>query len=221
MPRSAGQLYVRFHMPALSRDRVLRAMQSNSWDLTNKVLYDLCGKHSAHLETEAILAKVLLVGRAYAAAIERRKLRESENDDFYRDVVAPKLQQSDIDRWITEAKSAEPESPSALDVVVRIHGKTTALFCEISGMEKRSLASKYLHFHVPNLFYIYDSRAAQALREFSAILPRASNSAGVGDNEYRKFAEKCAYLRQECQRRFGLRLSPRQVDNLLLGVNEK
>ena len=196
-------------------------MQPNSWDFTNKVLYDLCRHHSTHTEAEAILAKVLLVGRAYAAAIERRKPREAENDDFYRDVVAPKLQRSDIDRWITEANAAAPESPSALHVLVRIHGLTTSLFCEISGMEKRSLASKYLHFHVPSLFYIYDSRAAEALREFSSILPRASNSTGVGDNEYRKFAEKCAHLRQECERRFDLRLSPRHVDNLLLGVNEK
>jgi len=41
---------------------------------------------------------------------------------------------------------------------------TKKLFSKISGLNKRSLASKYLHFHVPELFYISDSRAYDAMR---------------------------------------------------------
>ena len=103
---------------------------------------------------------------------------------------------------------------------MKVHGLTTELFYGISGLEKRALASKYLHFHVPNLFYIYDSRAAEAIREFSSDLPRPSR-AGDGDDEYRKFAERCHHLRDLCAREFSLDLLPRHVDNFLLGFNER
>jgi hypothetical protein len=102
-----------------------------------------------------------------------------------------------------------------------VHGQTTRLFSEISHLEKRSLASKYLHFHVPKLFFIFDSRAVEAMREFSDILPRAGRTDGTGDNEYRKFAGKCSALVGYCNEKFGLRLLPRRVDNLLLKVNER
>ena len=104
--------------------------------------------------------------------------------------------------------------------MVKVHGLTTDLFCGISGLEKRALASKYLHFHVPRLFYIYDSRAAEAIREFSSELPRPSRS-GAGDDEYRKFAEKCQHLRDLCAQRFSLELRPRHIDNLLLGFADR
>jgi hypothetical protein len=87
-------------------------------------------------------------------------------------------------------------------------------------MQKRSLASKYLHFHVPQMFYIFDTRAVKATREFSDVLPRATKLTGQGDDEYRKFAEKANSLARLCEDKFGLSLSPRQLDNLLLKVNE-
>ena len=107
-----------------------------------------------------------------------------------------------------------------MQVLIEVHGQTTRLFRDISDLEKRSLASKYLHFHVPNLFFIYESRAVEALREFAEMLPKASRTEGIGDNEYRKFAEKCLALVAYCEAQFGLRPLPRHVDNLLLKVNE-
>ena len=146
-------------MPVIDHNRILKAMAPNAWDLSNKVLYDLCSMHPFHSEADAVLAKILMIGRVYAAAIERRKTKgdEEKNDNFYIDVVAPSLQNSDIDCWLAEAKAVQPGTTSAFFTLVKVHGLTTALFSEISGMEKRSLASKYLHFHVPKLFYIYDS----------------------------------------------------------------
>lgn len=104
--------------------------------------------------------------------------------------------------------------------MVAVHGQATRLFSEISNLQKRSLASKYLHFHVPTLFFIYDSRAVEAMREFSDVLPRAGRADGTGDNEYRKFAEKCSALVTYCSNTFDLCPLPRQIDNLLLKVNE-
>jgi len=45
----------------------------------------------------------------------------------------------------------------------------TDIFTKISGIEKRSLSSKYLHFHFPDLFFLYDSRAVTSSRR---LLPR-------------------------------------------------
>ena len=104
--------------------------------------------------------------------------------------------------------------------MVAVHGRLTALFRQISELNKRSLASKYLHFHVPGLFFIYDSRAVEAMREFSDVLPRAVRLQAPGDSEYSKFVQKASALVQLCEREYGLSLSPRQVDNLLLKVNE-
>src|SRR5471032_964744 len=208
-------------MLEFTHDLVLSAMTPTPWDFSNRLLYDLCAYHPAHVSSGEVLAKVLLIGRAYSAAIERRKNKayEDKNDDFYVNVVAPAIQSSQIDSWLKDARKAIPGTQAGFDTLVEIHSKVTTLFSDISGLEKRSLASKYLHFHVPKLFYIFDSRAVEAMRKFSSIVPRASHTEGSGDNEYRKFAEKCTYLAQICEQTFGLSLLPRQVDNLLLAVH--
>ncbi|GAA0752969.1 hypothetical protein LRH25_26275 [Ideonella azotifigens] len=209
-------------MPLPTRQRILKAMCPSAWDTANRVLYDLCTAHPAHLHSSGILAKVLFIGRVYAAAIERRRNKndDHDNDRFYIDTVAPSILKSCIDDWIHKARVATPATPDGLKTMVQVHGLVTSLFGEISDLEKRSLASKYLHFHVPRLFYIYDSRSVKAIREFSDVLPRASRSKGCGDNEYRKFAEKATSLVKHCESEYGLAMSPRQLDNLLLKINE-
>lgn len=198
-------------------------MSPSKWDASNRVLYDLCREHPAHTDDGEVLAKILLVGRVYAAAIERRRTKtdDHDNDRFYLETVAPAIRASSIDKWLHRARTAAPGTPEGLCVLIEVHGQTTRLFSEISQLEKRSLASKYLHFHVPKLFFIYDSRAVEAMREFTHVLPRAGRTDGTGDNEYRKFAGKCVALVNHCEKEFGLHLLPRQVDNLLLRVNER
>jgi hypothetical protein len=203
------------------RHHVKQAMQRNVWHFSNKVLYDLCHEHPLHKETDVVLAKILLIGRVYAAAIERRRSKSKENDNFYITTVAPQIIESPIDHWIEKARSLEPTSAQALDAMVEIHGQTTQLFSKISGLEKRSLASKYLHFHVPRLFFIYDTRAVEGIRAGSHIVGRASSYTGNGDKEYRKFVEKCGRLRTYCKAEFGAYLSPRELDNLLLTLYQE
>lgn len=49
-----------------------------------------------------------------------------------------------------------------LKEVVSLHKFLVDVFQIVSGDNKRSLTSKYLHFHLPNIFYIYDDRAERA-----------------------------------------------------------
>ena len=85
---------------ALDRRRVLRAMRVSPWDFSNQVLYDLCRSHPAHDDESVVIAKMLLIGRAYSAAIERRKNKEqgAGTDTFYVETVGPMLRKSKIDR---------------------------------------------------------------------------------------------------------------------------
>lgn len=205
---------------AISRDQVVRATGPNPWDMTNAMLYELCQNYPDHTNQDAVLTKIHVVGRIYAAAIERRRNKKAEetNDTFYISSVVPALMASELDQWIRRAKAVEPNTQAAMEVMVEVHGQTTELFKSISDLEKRSLASKYLHFHVPDLFYIYDSRAAKALRGLHKVLGRRLRNEMWGDAEYRKFVGKCDVLKSLCETKFGISLSPRQLDTLLLAI---
>jgi hypothetical protein len=210
----------------MSLTAAIQAARSLSpWRVGNAVLYDLCGSRPGHTDEADVIAKIWLIGRSYAAAIERRRNKIDENDNFYVNTVAPLVVNSPIDRWIHEAKQYDCPSAEAWSTLLKVHFETTRLFKEISGLEKRSLASKYLHFHVPQLFYIYDTRAVEALDSLShkKILPCTSRSRSQPnvDNDYRKLAEKCRDLQQHVQDKYGISLNPREIDSLLLYVSEQ
>ena len=84
--------------------QIENCQKTNQWNLGNNVLYDLCSTNFTHETTEKILAKTLLIGRVYAAAIERRKNKEGINDNFYLDIVAPAFKGSDLDKILAELK---------------------------------------------------------------------------------------------------------------------
>lgn len=201
------------------RSAVKFAKSASPWDLGNKVLYELCRKHPLHQELPVVLAKIWLIGRSYAAAIERRRVKDDQNDNFYIQSVAPPIIHSDIDMWIQSAAKHRVASEKSFDVILSTHANVTTLFSTISGLEKRSLASKYLHFHLPNLFYIYDTRAVEAMRLLSSVVGRARSRAAGADSEYRKFAEKCLRLQTHIDDEFKVLLTPRQLDNLLLHIH--
>ncbi|MCS3892889.1 hypothetical protein M2171_002022 [Bradyrhizobium japonicum USDA 38] len=205
----------------VSRSDVERAKQANPWNLTNSVLYKLCSDHPTHMERDAVLAKINIIGRVYAAAIERRKvvLPDETNESFYISSVAPAVMESSLDDWINRAKSVDPDGPTALSVMLEVHKLTTELFNQISGLNKRSLASKYLHFHVPHLFFIFDSRAQTGIGSLSLPKLIERSRPRRHDRVYAAFAERCVALRSHCESRFGVKLTPRELDNLVLGVD--
>lgn len=195
------------------------ARSPSPWDFGNGVLYDLCAEHPLHNESQVVLAKIWLIGRSYAAAIERRLEKNDPNDDFYTQHVAPAIIASEIDSWIAEAGEFGVICPKAFDTVLAVHASVTNLFNRISGLGKRSLASKYLHFHLPTLFYIYDSRAVESMRFLAPIVGRVKTSKAPVDVEYAKFAAKCLRFQMYVHEEFGVNLTPRQIDNFLLHVH--
>lgn len=68
----------------------------------------MCEEEPEHKQIDVIVGKIWLIGRSYAAAIERRKNAVVIGDDFYYDVVAPKLLEngSELDDRISRLRKS-------------------------------------------------------------------------------------------------------------------
>ncbi len=156
-------------MPPNQKNRIVlkdinKGLASTQWDFGNEVLYNLCERNFYHQEQDKIIAKVWLIGRSYSAAIERRKNKTDINDDFYSNVVAPAFQSSELDKCLTNLRHYERITSDNIREILLSHNYLIQVTKEITALEKRSFCSKYLHFHLPNLFYIYDSRVVESMR---------------------------------------------------------
>lgn len=200
----------------LSRGFVEGALRRQAvWDVGNRALYELCERHPFHQDAANVIAKVWLIGRSYAASIERRREHlDVDNDDFYVKHVAPTICRSRIDDWLVSLRVLPGPDAAA---VIPVHRRITLLFESISGLEKRSLASKYLHFHCPHAAYIYDARAAVAIRRVSPPLRRSLECA-ERDEEYARFYQRCETFRADLERVMERAMTPREVDSVLLAV---
>ena len=181
----------------------------------------MCKNHPKHKNDGVIFAKIWLIGRAYAAAIERRKkYLKMNNDDFYEKKVINAFKKSGIDEEISRISEYKNITENNILDILKVHKSLINLVKEITDLEKRSLASKYLHFHLPDLFFIYDTRAASALRkisnplkeEFKAII----NDSKV-DKEYAKYFCRSFVKMGD----LGCKISVRQFDNVLIKIANK
>jgi hypothetical protein len=200
------------------RKDIARALGNKSWDFGNKVLYSLCQKHPCHKRADVVIAKVWLIGRSYSAAIERRRQPTSDVGSFYVDVVAREIIDSKIDRWLKLVPVSASLGSATQNAAITVHGRLTNLFGHISKQQKRSLASKYLHFHRPNIFFLYDSRAAAAIR--SVARPVHQPDPAAADSEYASFYRRCLSLQHDLQHQYGRALTPREIDKVLLYLGD-
>lgn len=207
MPHSMP-LNVRFVKSALERQ--------SAWDLGNQTLYNLCRRHPDHKSVDVIVAKMWLIGRSYASSIERRRDSESvRGDDFYLDTVGPRIKHAGIDTWFDAVRELRRPDPT---VVVPVHKRLTDVFREISGLEMRSLASKYLHFHFPRAVYIYDERAGRAIRLMKPRFRLRTPASARYDKTYARFVQGCGQFHGELAQLLGRAVTPREVDKVLLAV---
>jgi len=196
--------------------------KDHDWDLGNDVLYSLCRDHPKHDRREEIIAKVWLIGRSYAAAIERRKNATVPNDKFYRTTVVHKMKNSALDQWLSSLPDRLTDPWRELGEVVAVHKRLMDLFTDMTGLEKRALASKYLHFHRPDLFFLYDSRAKAAICKISPSIATIEEiRAPVADREYLVLVRRCQWMREDVARRFNVLLTPRDLDKILLRITDR
>ena len=137
---------------------VEKAKSREGFDIGNDVLYQMCEKYPSHTNEEEIIGKIWLIGRSYAAAIERAIKPIS-----YTEHVGPIIKKYgiELDAQLSHIKKHSPSEPEYLQSMLKTHKFFTDVLYEITAQNKRSLASKYLHFHARNHFYIYDSIVVQ------------------------------------------------------------
>lgn len=206
----------------LSKQDIENARKANEWSIGNNVLYSLCRKYPKHKNKREVIAKIWLIGRAYAAAIERRKKNNKMiNDDFYINKVAPAITNSGIDNKLKTLRRFKKIDTRNAHYVISAHFELQNIFKSISKLNKVSLASKYLHFHLPKLFFIYDSRAKNALKQFDLngykVNPLDTKGKPI-NKDYFKFIEDCLALRKKIKDEYKIFLSPREIDNILIKV---
>lgn len=202
-----------------SKEAIDRALGPNMWDFGNGILYYICRNVPLHVSEEEIMGKVWLIGRSYAAAIERGVSRKG--DSFYKDDVAVTIKAvgKELDDRIGRLRTQTTIDRELLNRIVETHGFLTEVLKEISGINNRSLASKYLHFHAPYMFYIYDSRAISAVTKLKTLdrdLKRQLKELDGNDGDYVDLVAKIYPLSNRIYEEHGVQLTPRQLDVLLL-----
>lgn len=99
----------------ISKADIQYALNPNPWDLGNDVLYRLCKEYPHHKTEQEIIAKIWLIGRSYAAAIERRKTKKrgESSDNFYECTVVECMKGSEIDKRLA-ALPPYPTNPQTI-----------------------------------------------------------------------------------------------------------
>ncbi len=191
------------------------------WDFGNKILYRMCEEHPAHTDVNVAVGKIWLIGRSYAAAIERGRKREHSEEDFYFTSVAKLFEKygAELDERIAALQNAALNDETVRETV-QLHKWWQDRIGEITGDEKRSLVSKYLHFHLRNIVYIYDSRAAAGIGAL-VVRQRGTETPSNADAVYADFVGRVRTLAKAIESTFGVTLTPREMDEFLLYVEEE
>lgn len=187
------------------------------WEFGNKILYEMCRKYPTHNEKKYIIDKVWLIGRSYAAALERIKNKQNDKSRFYENFAKTNFKRfKKIDNEINELKKSRKFNKIDREkAILKLHNNLVKIYKNTTELNKISLASKYLHFHLPKLFYIYDSRAKTAINE---IIGRIKKSQKIlqQNSDYANFVNKIDVFKKKLKFITKNSFSPRQIDIILL-----
>lgn len=191
--------------------------KSDTWYYGNSVLYRMCEEKPLHNDKNIVASKVWLIGRSYAAAIERTKSGEKLEiiiDKFW-DVL--NSESESIDKTLRAINSITIEEiGNNVQTILDAHKQVMDIMQKATTMDKRSLTSKYLHFHCPNAFFIYDSRARRTINK---LVKKQDIRGYTGDAEYVEFFLRVLKLQQFIKEQTGKMLTPREIDNFLVFNN--
>ncbi len=210
----------------ITKKMIKDATGPNAIIFSDKILYKVCKDAPKHRDDDIIKGKIMMIGRIYSASIERTKKSHNlpKGTEFFRDVVVPDIKESRIDHIIAEAQNTRRVNLDTAHVFIKAHYELTKLFSKISGKCNRSLASKYIHFHAPEKFFIFDRFAKIGINQFDFDLKTKINAAkkSLGkvsfDLDYLKHFVACLHFKDEIKRYHKKNLTPREIDNLLMAL---
>jgi hypothetical protein len=189
--------------PTLPREFLPDAVAQSIQDPRSRTLYELCFLHRDHLRDAVVADKLRLIGRLYTAP--------GAGLGFSPEFSAHRLTQSAVDQWFGSLATAE-----ALDVglLLELHKRVMDVFNDLPLPLARSLASKYLHFHFPELFCIYDEQVETAAAN---LMQGSCGFLAISDFDpvYGRFHACCRKLAVRLAPEVGHRLTPLEMDRLL------
>lgn len=202
-----------------------RASEEHSrWTFGNRILYDMCKEKPYHDEDDVIAGKIWLIGRSYAASIERRNnAGDFRGDDFYFYEVVPKIKGigEELDARLDLLRNDDRTIHDCINEILSTHLFLENIITEITRQRNTSFVSKYLHFHCPDKFFIYDSRAKSAIGKIVHGRYKDNISGLECDEEYGKFVLRMLKFQQYLQEKTGRFESPRDIDSFLLAENKR
>ena len=193
----------------LTREFITDTLAQSVQDVRTRALYELCFLHRHHFRSEIVADKLRMIQRLCAD----HGLAVSEVSPEF---AALRLGQSGVDRWFAGLTTAEQIDPA---LMFEIHKRVMDVFDDLPPDQARSIASKYLHFHFPELFYLYDSRVERA----AILLGRGECgylAGGDHDPLYARFFACCRKLVDTFAPLAGRRPNPRELDRLLRAWTE-
>ncbi len=203
----------------------IKDLRFTEWDHGNKLLYSLCrNENFFHRKSEIIIAKSWIIGRSYAASLERQKKIKSSTDNFYRSKVVSKLKNPRLDFLLRKLKEKNRLTLPIIPQVLHLHYYLMNKLGKITKKNVRSFSSKYLHFHLPNLFFLYDSRSKERINKIVKEIPddlKMFHETEKIDKEYSKFFIKAFEFKRIIFEKYKVQLSPRHLDNVLLYTKRK
>lgn len=177
----------------------------------NQVLYDMCSERPLHIDRDTVYSKIWIIGRAYSATIERKAKSGFDVWD-----VVDALIESKIDSKISELNTIERPTNDNLEILLDAHNYLSEIFLKTTGLKKRSLASKYLHFHSPKSVFIFDSIANREVRK--AVDIKRFTIPKNFDIPYAEFCVRCIHYRDTAlEKNLGGLVTPRRLDIHLMG----
>lgn len=187
------------------------------WRVGDDWLYELADRDGSNSAPEVVVAKLWLIGRAYAAPIERAATGMSAERIYQ--AAAGKIVESDLHSRLDRLKARSELNEACLRDSIGMHAALTRILRNVTGRSHPSLASKYLHFHAPNQVFIYDSRVAEELRKLFRGMVTPSRFREDSIPEYHVVAYRAFLLREQIWEDYALRLTPREMDRLLWRIS--
>lgn len=132
------------------------------------VLYRMCEAAPTHVDVPTTISKLWLIGRSYAAALERRRDKATHQEPYLRTARALQADRAWADQLeAVRGFSTDVDAYGAENVALLVQTVDALAehFNEHTGLRKTSLASKYIHFHQPRV-PIYDSYSDKALTRY-------------------------------------------------------
>lgn len=211
-------------MPLTSEDRSLvaafeaaRVDYATNWKVVDQELYELCDRRPGHHNFADVYAKVVIVGRVYAAGI----VRSSEaTGDREAKVAEGIVMRADLINEGLAALAGKQFDRATAAAIIGLHGRITRDLCPYTGDKLlQSFVSKYLHFHCA-LVPIYDSRASEHIGRFikrrcADVVRKQIAHSPDRLIAYRNFATSFLALTERLQHATGTRPGVKEIDHLL------